>query len=367
MKFIVNRDQLFGPLQQIVSVIEKRQTMPILSNVLLNVQDDQIVMTGTDTEIQLITKLSCNTIIRSGITTIPARKLLDICRLLPNQSEIQFELMDDKMKILSGKSRFSLGSLPSEHFPEFNEADPDYRFSISSAKLKKALDKTLFCMANQDVRFYLNGLLLHISNSQLKFVASDGHRLAVYEEVLDQPSGHEARIIIPRKAVQELHRLLDDTDTDVLIQFSPNFIRIDYQSIIFSSKLIDAKFPDFGKVFSQSFHSPMTLTRQTFKEALTRVAILSNEKYKGVTFDLTQNLVKLSAFNPEHDEAEEEVNIEFNGTSLSISFNAQYILDALSNLDTDDVVMSIASNASSCFIEDQSSQTYRFVIMPMRL
>ena len=367
MKFIINRDQLLAPLQQIVSVIEKRQTMAILSNVLLHVEENQLTMTGSDTEIQIVSKLNLELASEFGEITVPARKFLDICRLLPTSAEIKFELHDDKVKLVSGRSRFSLSTLPAEHYPEFNESEFDHQFLLNAGKFKKGLDKTLFCMANQDVRYYLNGLLLHISNSRLKLVASDGHRLSIFEDDIGQPTGHEARIILPRKAVQELSRLLDDADAELNIQFSNNHIRVYYKDVVFSSKLIDAKFPDFSKVFNQSFMAPLLIQKQLLRDALTRVAILSNEKYKGVTFDIGAESLKLSTHNPEHDEAEEELIIDHQGQALSISFNSQYMLDAVSNLDSELAVITIASNASSCFIEEPEDPLFKFIVMPMRM
>ncbi|MCQ8105474.1 DNA polymerase III subunit beta [Methylomonas sp. SURF-2] len=367
MKFIINRDQLLAPLQQIVSVIEKRQTMAILSNVLLHVDEDRLTMIGSDTEIQIVSKLNLDSVSDAGDITVPARKFLDICRLLPPNAEIKFELHEDKVKLVSGRSRFSLSTLPAEHYPEFNESEFDHQFLLNAGKFKKGLDKTLFCMANQDVRYYLNGLLLHISNSRLKLVASDGHRLSIFEDDIGQATGHEARIILPRKAVQELSRLLDDADAELNIQFSNNHIKIYYKDVAFSSKLIDAKFPDFSKVFNQAFMTPLLIQKQLLREALTRVAILSNEKYKGVTFDIGADLLKLSTHNPEHDEAEEELLIDYQGQVLSISFNSQYMLDAVSNLDSELAVITIASNASSCFIEEPEDPLFKFIVMPMRM
>ena len=363
MKFIISRDQILAPLQQIVSVIEKRQTMVILSNVLLQVNDGRLVMTGSDTEIQIVSQLNLELPADDGEITVPARKFLDICRLLPSGAELQ----QDKVKLASGRSRFSLSTLPAENYPEFNESEFEYQFFLNAGKFKKGLDKTLFCMANQDVRYYLNGLLLHVSNSKLKLVASDGHRLSIFEGDIGQATGYEARIILPRKAVQEISRLLDDVDAELSIQFSNNHIRILYKDVVFSSKLIDAKFPDFSKVFNQSFMSPLLIQKQLLREALTRVAILSNEKYKGVTFDIGGDLLKLSTHNPEHDEAEEELIIDYQGQSLNIAFNSQYMLDAVSNLDSELAVMTIASNASSCIIEEPEQPLFKFIVMPMRM
>lgn len=366
MKFNINREEILLPLQQIVSVIEKRQTMPILSNVLMVIEDGKLILTGTDLEIQIIAKIDIETA-TPGSITVPARKFLDICRLLPNGSEIKFEQQDDKVKITSSRSRFSLSCLPAENYPEFAESELENRLTISAGKFKKALDKTVFCMANQDVRYYLNGLLFHVSNSKLKLVASDGHRLSIYEDNLDEATGFEARIILPRKGVLELSRLLDDPEAELTVEFSSNNIRIFIKNLVFSAKLVDSKYPDFSRVFQQDFFNPIQIQRQFFKDALTRVAILSNEKFKGVTFDINAESLKISTHNPEHDEAEEELVIEYAGEPLSIAFNAQYLLDAVSNLDSELAVLTIASNASSCFIDEPGDCGYKFIVMPMRL
>lgn len=366
MKFIINKDTLLIPLQQIVSVIEKRQTMPILSNVLLVVENDQLTLTGTDLEIQLIAKIHIEHA-TSGAVTVPARKFLDLCRLLPNGVEIKIEQQDDKIKILSSRSRFLLSCLPAENYPEFSESGFDDSFIINAGKFKKALDKTIFCMANQDVRYYLNGLLLNISNTKIKLVASDGHRLSIYEDQLEIGTGFESRIIIPRKGVMELSRLLDDSEAELKIEFSNNNIRIAVKNLIFSAKLVDSKYPDFGKVFQQDFFTPIQIQKQPLKDALTRVAVLANEKFRGVTLDFTPDSLRISTHNPEHDEAEEELFIDYAGEPLSISFNAQYLLDAVSNLDSELAVLTIASNASSCFIDEPNELLYKFIVMPMKL
>jgi len=366
MKFIINREEILLPLQQIVSVIEKRQTMPILSNVLMVIEEEQLTLTGTDLEIQIIAKINIAAI-TPGSITVPARKFLDICRLLPSGAEIKFELQEDKVKIISNRSRFSLSCLPADNYPEFAESELENHLFINAGKFKKALDKTVFCMANQDVRYYLNGLLVNVSNSKLKLVASDGHRLSIYEDDLDQATGFEARIILPRKGVLELSRLLDDPEAELKVEFSSNNIRVFIKNLIFSAKLVDSKYPDFGKVFQQEFFNKMLIQKQVLKDALTRVAILSNEKFKGVTFDITPDSLKISTHNPEHDEAEEELMIEYSGEPLTIAFNAQYLLDAVSNLDSEMAVLTIASNASSCFIDEPDECGYKFIVMPMRL
>ncbi|BCG65828.1 MAG: DNA polymerase III subunit beta [Methyloprofundus sp.] len=366
MKFIINRELLLLPLQQIVNVIEKRQTMPILANVLFKLEHNQLTLTGTDLEVQIVVKVALDNDTEGSIT-IPARKLLDICRLLPSAADIKFELIDNKIKIVSGRGRFSLSVLNADEYPNFEMTAMDGQFSLPAAQLKKALDKTIFCMGNQDVRYYLNGIMLSIFNQQLKLVGSDGHRLSIYEDSIEQETGMEARIIIPRKGVLELVRLLDDDELEVHIEFSRNNIRVVIDSLIYSAKLVDSKYPDFGKIFSQEFHSPIQVQKQVLKDALTRVSILSNEKFRGIEFIIDGNSLQLSTNNPEHEEADEEVEVEYLGEPLSIAFNSQYVLDAVSNLDSELAVLTVAENLSCCFIEEPSEQNYKFIVMPMRL
>ncbi|HIG64156.1 MAG TPA: DNA polymerase III subunit beta [Methyloprofundus sp.] len=365
MKFTINRELLLTPLQQIVNVIEKRQTMPILANVLFQLEKNQLTLTGTDLEVQIVAKLALENEVEGSIT-VPARKLLDICRLLPSAAEIKFELIATKLKIQSGRSRFMVSTLIADEYPGFEMSAMDCQFVMPSSQLKKALDKTTFCMANQDIRYYLNGIMLSIFNQQLKLVGSDGHRLSIYEDSIAQETGIELRVIIPRKGVLELARLLEE-DQEVQVELSRNNIRVVIDNLIFSAKLVDSKYPDFSKVFEQKFYSSIHVQKQLLKEALTRVAILSNEKFRGVEFVIDGNNLQISTNNPEHEEADEEISIEYQGQPLSIAFNSQYILDAISNLDSELAVLTIAENSSCCFIEEPSEQKYKFIVMPMRL
>jgi DNA polymerase-3 subunit beta len=366
MKFIINREVLLTPLQQIVGVIEKRQTMPVLANVLTVVSPDCLTLTGTDLEIQIVARIAI-TGATEGAITIPARKLLDLCRLLPPDTDIQIEQNNDKVIVVSNRSRYILNCLPSDNYPEFTQASMDNEFVIKSSQLKKALDKTVFCMANQDVRYYLNGLLLNISNNKIKFVASDGHRLAIFEDRLEQATGYEARLILPRKGVLELQRLLSDTDAALPVKFSNNNITITIDNIVFSAKLVDAKYPDFSKVFQQGFYDPIPIPKQELKNSLTRAVVLANEKFKGVTFDFAVDNLKITTHNPEHDEAEENVSINYQGQPLTIAFNAQYVLDAFSNITADTAIITIANNVSTCFIDEPTDSEYKYIVMPMRL
>ncbi len=340
--------------------------MPILANVLMSVADNRLTMTGTDLEIQIVAHTPVESS-EPGAITIPARKLLDLCRLLPNQANILLEQQGDKIKVVSNQSRFSLSCLPAEQYPEFAENGMDKEFTVNAGKLKRALEKTIFCMANQDVRYYLNGLLLNISNQNINLVSSDGHRLAIFEDRLDAATGYEARIILPRKGVLELYRLLNDLDVELTVRFSNNNIKITAGNLIFSAKLVDAKYPDFSKVFQQKFNEPMSLSKQELKDALTRVSVLANEKFKGVTLNISPGKLHITTHNPENDEAEEDIAITHQGEDLSIAFNAQYLLDAVSNLDSETAVLTIASNVISCFINEPDQSGYKFIVMPMRL
>jgi len=367
MRFSINREQILGPLQQIARVIDKRQTLPILSNVLVQCCDNRLILTGTDLEVQIVSHLNLDDIRDEGSITMPARKLLDICKLLPADSVIKFDLDNDKVKVSSGRGRYTLNTLPADSFPEFSRSETKSSFKVNAGKLREGLDKTAFCMAVNDTRHYLNGLELSIKNSKIKLVASDGHRLGLYEDDIGAKTDHDAKIILPRKAVQELVRLLDDSEADAEIRISNNSIEVLYKNSVFSSKLVDARFPDFSRSFNQSFLDPLRVDRVSLKEALMRVEVLCNEKYKGVNFEINSCSMKLSGNNPENDEAEEDIVIDYLGDSVSISFNAQYVLDAVNNVDSDTVEMTIAANASACFLEAPTKSLFRYVVMPMRI
>lgn len=367
MKYIINREQILPALQQIVNVIEKRQTMPILSNVLMKFENNQLTLTGTDLEIQLVSTLPIQTT-ENIVITVPARKLLDICRLLPSNAEINLQLKNAKLIVASGRGRYSLSTLEANNYPEFSENKLDYQFSINAEQFKKALNKSLFCMANQDVRYYLNGLMVNISNNKFKLVASNGHRLGIYQGEIEQATGYEINIIIPRKGVIELSRLMDNPELQLQVLFSDSNIKVLLEDLNFSAKLIDAQYPDFGKIFNQDFFDVIKVDRDVLKDALTRVAVLSNEKIKGITLDITSELLKISTHNLEHEEAEEEVPINFTSDqALSIAFNAQYLLEAIANVDAKEVDIRIAKNASTCLIEDANDPSYQYIVMPLRL
>lgn len=367
MKFTTSRENLLTPLQQVVGVIEKRQTLPILSNVLIRLADNRLEFTGTDLEVQLVTH-SVTDFGDAGEITVPARKLLDICRLLPEGSLVSAEAGADKLAVKSGRSRFSLSTLPAENYPAFDLSSPEAEITLSSRILKKAMEKTLYAMALQDVRYYLNGLLLDLDGATLRTVASDGHRLAVYEETLEVGGMEPRQAIIPRKGVLELYRLLvGDQDEIITLQIATNNIRVLMGTVVFSAKLIEGRYPDFRRVMPKDITKTIHIGKDLFKSALTRVAVLSTEKVKGVSLEAENGLMKLQAQNPEHEEAEEELEVRLEGDGVSVGFNASYLLDALNNVDAGEVRLSFTDVANSCLIEDPESQQYKFIVMPMRL
>jgi DNA polymerase-3 subunit beta len=366
MKFKTSRENLLLPLQQVVGVIEKRQTLPILSNVLIRLADNRLEFTGTDLEVQLVTHSVTDTG-EDGEITVPARKLLDICRLLPEGSAVNVESRQDKISIHSGRSRFSLGTLPADNYPAFDVSAPEAELTLSSRLLKKAMEKTLFAMALQDVRYYLNGLLLDLDGRLLRTVASDGHRLALHEEMLEGAEFAPRQVIVPRKGIMELYRLLSDQDETVTVQFAANNIRVLIGELSFSAKLIEGRFPDFRRVMPKDITKIITLDKETFKAALTRVSVLTTEKIKGISLEVKDGLMLLQSQNPEHEEAEEEFEIRLEGGGLAVGFNTTYLLDALNNVDSEQVILSFTDAGNSCLIEDPLNQKYKFIVMPMKL
>jgi DNA polymerase-3 subunit beta len=367
MKFTLVRETLLAPLQQVIGVIERRQTLPILSNVLLKLAEGRLEFTGTDLEVQMVAHAEVETG-DSGAVTAPARKLLDICRLLPDRSTLSVECKDGRFTIKSGGSRFNLSTLPADNYPEFDVGTLDLELSVPAATLKQALDKTTFAMAQQDVRYYLNGLLLDLDGRSLKAVASDGHRLAVFEEPLDLDTRGGRQIIVPRKGVLELARLLGGNEDVVTLRIASNSVRVDLGAVSFAAKLIEGRFPDYQRVMPRELTRSFRVDKEAFKGALTRVSVLSSEKYKSVSLDVDEeSVMTLKSQNPEHEDAEERLSVVLEGKGLSVGFNASYLLDALSHVDSEEAKLSFTENANSCLIEDSDDHRFKFIVMPMRL
>jgi len=362
----ITKDDLLEPLQKVFGVIERRQTLPILSNVYLSLSDGTLRLTGTDLEVQVSseTKVPAEESIQ---VTIPARKLLDICRSLPDDSNIKLTFKDNTLLIHSGRSRFTLRTLSSDEYPLFDESNYLNTININKDVLCKSYSKTLFCMAQQDVRYYLNGLMMEVVEGEIQTVASDGHRLALAKNNIENESQSIPQVIVPRKAAQELLRLMDKFNGTVDIKVAKNSIKFTLGDVQLNAKLIDGRFPDFKNVVPDESEHSFTINRQSFKSALSRVSILSNEKYKGIRLDLSNQLMTINANNPEQDEAEEEVVIDYSSDEMSMGFNSSYLMDALNAIESEEVLVSFTDTNSSCLLENPSDKSSRFVIMPMRI
>lgn len=366
MKIVTTRDNLLRPLQQVGGVVERRQTLPILANVLINAGNGKINITATDLEVEMktTTVVDCD---NETDFTLPARKLLDICRALPEEATIELNVENERVVIKSGRSRFTLGVLPANDYPSIEPSASSHRFTVTQKLLKRLIEKTQFAMAIQDVRYYLNGLLLEMNEGVIRAVATDGHRLALSEAecVLGQETG--LQVILPRKAVLELARLLGDSEELIEIDVSSNHIRFTMGETSFTSKLIDGKFPDYQRVIPMNTDKEVIADRDQLKQALMRTSILSNEKYRGIRFNFSSGLLKLLAHNPEQEEAEDEMEINYQGDELIIGFNVGYLIEVLNVIDTESVKLSLSDSNSSCLIQNMDSEQCRYVIMPMRL
>ncbi len=366
MKFTISREVFLQPLSQVVGVVERRQTLPVLANFLLTAREDRLTVTGTDMEVELISSVVAG-ITQDGEITVPARKLVDIVKALPDGSNITFIVSDDKATLTAGRSRFTLSTLPASEFPATDQVETLEHITVGQAALKKMIDKTSFAMANQDVRYYLNGLLFDFSGQQLRAIATDGHRLAIcdLESTIDIET--DRQLIVPRKGVMELSRMLSTDDDDVTLAIGRNHIRLVKGDTTFTSKLIDGRFPDYKAVVPVGADKQMLVDKATFIQALQRAAILSNEKYKGVKLEAAGSTIKIIAHNPLHEEAVEEIEAEFNFDRLAVGFNVTYLLDALMAIDTEQVSLELKDANSSCLVSAPDSDVNRHVVMPLKL
>ena len=366
MKILTDRDSLLKPLQQVGGVVERRQTLPILANILINTREGNMSITATDLEVEMKTNAAINCEGEMDFT-LPARKLIDICRALPEGADIQISVEGERAILRSGRSRFTLGVLPAKDYPIIEPLASSYRFSIKESLLKQLIERTHFAMAQQDVRYYLNGLLLEVNDGSVKSVATDGHRLALSESACDAEAGINTQVIIPRKAVLELGRLLNESEDSVELDISSNHIRITIGETVFTSKLIDGRFPDYNRVIPDAADKKVIANKEELKQALQRTSILSNEKYRGIRFQFSPGMLELLAHNPEQEEAQEEMEIEYQGEELVIGFNVGYLIEVLGVITSDSVQMSLSDSNSSCLVEDLDSKDSKYVIMPMRL
>lgn len=367
MIFEISRESLIKPLQLVTGVVERRQTLPILSNVLLTLDKGQLSLTGTDLEVELVGQVNVEEGSTDGEITIPARKLMDICKSLPDTSMLRFELDDNKVTIRSGRSRFSLSTLPAADFPSVEESSGSLEFSISQSSLKQMLDNTSFAMAQQDVRYYLNGLLFEVSADYLRLVATDGHRLAMDTADMKLDISESTQVIVPRKGILELSRLLAEGDEEISIVIGSNHIRAKTENFTFTSKLVDGKFPDYDRVLPKGGDKTIIAVRNDLRQSLSRTAILSNEKFRGIRLVISNDEIKILANNPEQEEAEEIVSAEYNGDNVEIGFNVSYLVDVLSVLNSETVQIIVSDPNSSALLQESDSSTAVYVVMPMRL
>jgi DNA polymerase-3 subunit beta len=365
MKFSISREALIKPLNLVAGVVERRQTLPILSNVLLSLEGTQLSLTGTDLEVELIGRVEVEAGAIDGEITVPARKLVDICKSLPDSSQIEFTVDSGKATVKAGRGRFTLSTLPATEFPSVDESAGDQTLEIAQSVVKRLIDRTAFAMAQQDVRYYLNGMLLELKAGRLRMVATDGHRLALCT-AKEAVSTGDAAIIIPRKGVLELSRLLD-TDESIRLVIGSNHIRAANQQFTFTSKLVDGKFPEYERVLPKSADKTVIGQRLELRQAFTRTAILSNEKYRGVRLKLSTDTLDITANNPEQEQAEEVVAVEYQGDELEVGFNVSYLLDVLSVLDGEQIRLSLSDSASSALLEEADEGDSLYVVMPMRL
>ncbi len=365
MKFSLSREALLKPLQLVIGVVERRQTLPILSNVLLSLSDKNLSVTGTDLEVEIVGLTAVNESEKEGSVTISARKTLDICRSLPEGATVKFSSSEGKASIQSGKSKFMLSTLPASEFPTVDEGEKSLEFNVSGKDLQKLIESTSFAMAQQDVRYYLNGMLWELTSGQIRTVATDGHRMALADGKCDLALEEPLKAIVPRKGVVELQRLLDDDSVKIVI--GANHIRViggDYQ---FTSKLVDGAYPDYDRVLPKGGDKVIQADRLELKGAFGRAAILSNEKYRGVRLSISEDSLKIVANNPEQEEAQEDMEVNYKGEALEIGFNVSYLLDVFNTLEQRDIKMTLLNSNSSVLIESVSDESALYVVMPMRL
>ena len=366
MKTTIKREDLLTPLQQVIGAVERRQTLPILGNVLFKSSGGDLTLSATDLEIEMVASVVADNSDDFQVT-IPARKLLDICKALPEGSKINFNIEETRVSLTSGRSRFTLATLPASEFPGLDEIAVQQSFEIPQKVFKGLFDKTSFAMAQQDVRYYLNGILMEISTGAIKLVATDGHRLALSQAELDTGVSDERQIIIPRKAVLELSRLLESTDAAASCELSQNHLRVETGSLVFTTKLIDGKFPDYQRVIPVDGNKTLQVERETLKQAMSRIAILSNEKYRGIRLTLTSGNLAIQANNPDQEEAEEELPVEYDETDMEIGFNVTYLIDVLNVLGSEKVQIKLKDSNSSAIMSDSKDESSLYVVMPMRL
>ena len=361
------RDDLLGPLSAVSGIIERRHTLPILSNVLLERAAGKVSFLATDIEVQIRALADLDLGQEAHAITVGARKLVEILRALPADAEVTLQLQDKRMQVRAGKSRFMLQTLPAEDFPRLAKpAGEQARFALSQKAFKRLLGLVQYAMAQQDIRYYLNGLLVVVDGGQLRLVATDGHRLAYAAMPLEVPVPRQ-EVIVPRKTVLELTKLLGDGEEEARIELSATQAAFSFGSVELVSKLVDGKFPDYTRVIPTGNRNMLVLERDPLRQALLRAAILSNEKFRGVRWVLAKGTLKIVSSNAEQEEAEEVLEVPYSGDALDIGFNVNYLLDVLNNVEGAQLECSFGDAASSALLCIPSQPEFKYVVMPMRI
>ena len=368
MKFTTEKNEIVDALQMGASIAERRQTIPILANLRIVARDGKVEITATDLEIQIKTLTEVKKVVEEGEITVSARKMSELCRSLPDNEALEFDLNNGKLTVSSKNFHADFATISALDFPELESKEETNSLSISSSALQRLLNKTAFCMASQDVRYYLNGLLVEYKGGEVNAVATDGHRLALATSPLDKTITIDGeRQILPRKAVLELSKILRQENEDIKITFGNSSLSIQDENLDFSTKLIDGKFPEYEKVLPSGDPNSLEVSKESLQSALSRASVLSNEKYRGVRFALDKNTLKLTANNPEKESAEELLDVNYNGNPMEIGFNIGYLLDVLGTIETDNVELNFYGEESSCLIREPGNLAEVYVIMPMRL
>jgi DNA polymerase III subunit beta len=361
------RDEILNPLSAVSGIIERRHTLPILSNVLIDRSASAVSFLATDIEIQITARSSLTASGEARAITVGARKLVDILRALPESAEVTLDQQEKRLLVKAGKSRFTLQTMPAEDFPRLAKPAGDVaRFALPQKALRRLLGLVQYAMAQQDIRYYLNGLLMVVEEKQLKLVATDGHRLAFASLKLEADLPRQ-EVIVPRKTVLELSKLLADTDDEVKIEVSPAQAAFSFGSIELVSKLVDGKFPDYTRVIPTQHKNRLLIEREALRQALLRAAILSNEKFRGVRWVLADGSLKIVSSNAEQEEAHEEIEVKYSGDALDIGFNVNYLLDVLNNVSGAEIECAFGDSSSSALISYSTEKDFKYVVMPMRI
>ena len=371
MKFSLNRESLLKPLLLVSGAVERKSTLPILGNILFDVHGQSLTLTATDLELEMVAHAEIDNQGDDGKVTIPARKLLDICKSLPEGSMLNFNAEDDSVKLSSGRSKYSLSTLPASDFPNIEEWKGDVEFKILKSELLRLIESTHFSMANQDVRYYLNGMSIETEGCEIRSVATDGHRLAICKITNESLALPARQVIVPRKGILEIIRLLDPVDEPIQVFLGSNHVRIIDNEFSFTSKLVDGRFPDYRRVLPRNGDKILATNKDELRQVLSRAAILSNEKFKGVRLNFSNAELKITANNPEQEQAEEVISVDFPYDDVEIGFNVNYVLDVLNAVKDVDVKFTLADANSSVVIEGISDPSIQsealYVVMPMRL